>query len=95
MINLKFKGHDSGNCRVYFTNNRKLYCLMQSYRENNQLALYICTSDGEPDCITDIDYKIDNHSKADIEAIRPDSDDRWLDNKLMDFLGIERRTWYI
>lgn len=93
MINLKFKGHDSGNCRVYAKHARKLYCLMESYRTPNQLALFACSKDGEPDSIIDVDYTLNGILQADIEALKPDSDDRWLDNKLMDLLKIERRTW--
>ena len=87
MIKLKFKGHDSGNCRVYATNGHKLYCLMGG-------ELLTCSRDGEPSCHVPTDYELNGFTKAQIEAIEviPGKAHHW-DNQVMDFLGIERRTW--
>jgi hypothetical protein len=47
-LNLKYKGADNGNCCVYYTSNRKLYC-WQKVRKG-EFELLICSKDGEPDC---------------------------------------------
>ena len=87
MINLKFKGHDSGNCRIYGTHERKLYCIMGG-------QLLTCSRDGEPSHPISTDYAINGFTKAEIEAIKPiEGKSHHWDNQVMDYIGIERRTW--
>jgi len=89
MINIKFKGHDSGNCRIYGTHNRKLYCIMGG-------CLQICTQDGEPSHPVSTEYTFHNFTKAQIDNVEviPGKSHHW-DDQVMDLLGIERRTWKI
>ena len=89
MINLKFKGHDRGNCRIYANNGPKLYCLIGG-------QLLTCSRDGEPSHSVSTDYTINGFTKERIESIEdiPGKDHHW-DDQVMDLIGIERRTWII
>ncbi|MBK1871590.1 hypothetical protein [Taklimakanibacter albus] len=48
---MRFKETDSGNCRVYYTYGRRLYCFQDDRTWGDRPAdfrLYECTRDGEP-----------------------------------------------
>ncbi len=48
----KFAHYDSGNCRAYFKENRKLFC----FTPNFGLEFLACTKDGEPSHLERISY---------------------------------------
>lgn len=52
MIDLKFLYEDKGNCRKYYRclQTKRLYCSVQ-YFLNDLPEWYLCSPDGEPDCI--------------------------------------------
>jgi hypothetical protein len=45
--NMKYKSTANGFCRVYYTYQRRLYCLQQTVRAQDY-ALLACSRDGEP-----------------------------------------------
>lgn len=93
-MNIKFKGHDSGNCRVYGTHNRKLYCIMEGYNKYGYMGLFECSKDGEPSHqISAVPYTFDGIDKEVIEAIKVRSTEGWGDKQLMKILNIPLRTW--
>lgn len=93
-MNIKFKGHDSGNCRVYGTHNRKLYCIMEGQDNYGYMGLFACSKDGEPSHQMPLTpYTFAGVDKAEIEQIKTRSEEGWGDKVLMDRLGIELRTW--
>lgn len=87
MLELKFKGADNGNCRVYYTAPLKaparrlgLYCLQRDFPP--LFALYRCSQDGEPD------YPV---SLTEIEAIEDPSGDERIEQELREFLVEEKK----
>lgn len=79
-MNIKFKGYDSGNCRVYGTHNRKLYCIMEGYDNYGYMGLFACSKDGEPSHqISNIAYIFDGIGKSIIEQITIHSPQGWGD----------------
>jgi hypothetical protein len=45
----KFKCEDRGNCRVYYTKTRKLFCIQDKTSwGNRRLSFCVCSRDGEP-----------------------------------------------
>lgn len=46
---MQFDSEDNGNCRVYYRNNRKLYCWQDNGSwVRHDWKFYICSKDGEP-----------------------------------------------
>lgn len=52
-MHMKFKKVDRGFARVYFTNDRKLYCIQEDFK--GLYNFYSCTRDGEPEYTTEIE----------------------------------------
>lgn len=93
-MNIKFKGHDSGNCRVYGIHNRKLYCIQEGYDNYGFMGLFACTNNGEPSYQLPLTpYTFAGMDKAEIKQIKTRSEDGWGDKVLMNRLGIELRSW--
>lgn len=47
-INFKYHSAHNGFCRVYYTANRRLYCLQASH--GTEFEMLSCSQDGEPSC---------------------------------------------
>lgn len=92
-MNIKFKGHDSGNSRVYGKYNRKLFCIMPA--DNGFLGIFVCTGDGEPiQQLVETRYSLNGIDKEVIEKIPTRDENRgWGDKVLMELLKIKLRTW--
>ncbi len=45
---MEFSHEDNGNCRVYFKNNKLLYCWQDDGADGKEFNFYRCSSDGEP-----------------------------------------------
>lgn len=93
-MNIKFKGHDSGNARVYGTHNRKLYCIAEGYDNYGFMGLYACSKDGEPSHQLPLrPYTFAGIDKEVIEKITIRSPEGWGDKQLMNMLKLEHGTW--
>ena len=76
-LNLKYHSADNGNCRIYYTADRNLYCWQLSTK--TEFELYACTRDGEPEC----------HVRKDVEVKteRPKGDET-IEEDLIKFLDL-------
>lgn len=93
-MNIKFKGHDSGNARVYGTHNRKLYCIMEGYNNHGYMGLFACSMDGEPsNQISNVAYIFDSIGKSIIEKIIIRGPQGWGDEQLMTLLERNLGQW--
>jgi hypothetical protein len=66
---LKYREADNGNCRVYYTAAKRLYCWQLDDARNNVFKLYVCSKDGEPSHEVSADAFASTEPPKDEEAI--------------------------